>query len=211
MCYSETMSLVAFLLGIAGSTLVYTLGAPADRIIALTMGYISFIQIIEWLLWRHPVCDTYHKQISIAGMWINGLQPVILGVLTLLLSPRTTYKPIVLGIVLFYLVFALKYCDQYSPGLQCTTQRPKDPHLVWNWLIMPSYQIMWILFITSVSLIGIFGMPTLSSGIFIAASFIVSMITSMIVYPRQDVGSMWCFFAFLISPTYYMLRINKIL
>ena len=40
------------------------------------------MQGIEFLLWKHPVCDDYHKAVSVAGMILNHLQPVVLGAAT---------------------------------------------------------------------------------------------------------------------------------
>ena len=180
MCFSKEVSLITLLVGVVGSAFVYTLGSDFDRIAALFLGYVSLMQGIELILWNHQKCDTFHKSISALGMLLNLGQPIVLGLLTLILNNKE--------------------------NLRCTQPRANDPHLVWNWTILKSWRTDWAIYIIVACLISILGMPTFTQGMLFAGALFFSMIISIIVYPRQDMGAMWCFFSALSPPIYYFLR-----
>ena len=108
-----------------------------------------------------------------------------------------------------YTLYAILYLQQYKSNLQCTTPRPNDPHLVWNWLILPYYYWSWFVYIATVCAIVILGMPTLYKGISFASMAVLSMGLSIAFYPRQDMGAMWCFFTAGLMPIYYIYRVLK--
>ena len=184
----------------------YSLGTVSDHIIALFLGYVALMQGIEWILWNNQTCDSFHKQVSIAGMLLNLSQPIVFGLLILLLNTRLTYKLPIIAIMVSSVLYSMNYVLQYKDHLHCTIPRPNDPHLVWNWTVMDSYQPMWFLYIAVFVVIAMLGMPTLRGGLLTSISMMIGMITSMLVYPRQDVGAMWCFFGALLAPIYYISR-----
>jgi len=205
MCYSEEVSMLTFLVGTFGGILVYSLGTAFDQIIGVYFGYVAFMQLIEWLLWRHQVCDDYHKGVSYTGMMLNGIQPVVLGALILAWSPRTTYKSLIGMITLGYLLFALYNTRHYTSNLQCTQPQTNDPHLVWNWTSFDSFPVMWMVYMSTCFIICLLGMPTLRLGLIFGGGTILSLLISMMVYKRQDVGAMWCFFTNFVPVSYYLL------
>jgi len=208
MCFSAEVSLATLLIGLFGSSLVYSLGKPTDRIVALFLGYVSLMQGIEFILWKHQTCDNIHKGVSFLGATLNTLQPIVLGFLLLTISPRQTYASEIKTIMLLYLAFGMIYGLQYIFGdFMCTTPRKDDPHLVWNWTVMPYYEACWFSYIlTSVSLC-ILGMPSLTSGLFFGGFYLITMIVSILNYKRQDMGAMWCFFTVFYPLVYYGYRI----
>lgn len=208
MCYSAEVSLITLIVGLVGSAFVYTLGSAFDRIFALFLGYVSLMQGIELILWNHQKCDTFHKKISVLGMLLNLGQPIVLGILTLIISNRKEFRLEILGILALYCLYVIHMFYSYEENLQCTNPRANDPHLVWNWTILDSWRTDWIVYITAACLISILGMPTLNQGMIFAGGLFVSMIISIIVYPRQDMGAMWCFFSALSPPIFYFLRKN---
>ena len=213
MCFSAQASLASFLVGIIGCVFVYNLKnrTQFDIILALYIGYVSIMQGIEFLLWSHQKCDDYHKLISKMGMVLNSAQPLVLCIILLFISPRfmKNIHPILL-IILSYSLYAFFYFKQYTGNLQCTVPRPDDPHLVWNWNIMSSYHIWWAVYISTVVLISILGMPTLMIGSMFAFFASASLGLSILLYPRQDVGALWCFFTSLTPPLYYFYRVIQI-
>jgi hypothetical protein len=206
MCFSAEVSLATFLIGTIGSYFVYSLGTVVDKIVALFLAYVASMQAIEWILWNHQTCDSFHKNVSLAGMILNASQPIVLGLILLVLSAKPNNRIPLILIMIATWIFAISYTQQYQGDLRCTTPRPNDPHLVWNWTTMKSYKWSWILYITSVVAILLIGMPTVRSGFFAAFFINIGMTTSMLVYPRQDMGAMWCFFAALTPPFYYIAR-----
>jgi len=212
MCFSSEVSLLTLLIGLTGSLLVWNLGTNSDKIISGYLGYVSLMQLTEYLLWNYQKCDDFHKNISISGMILNVLQPVVLGILVLVLSPRQIYKILIYIILFVYISITFGwYVQQYTSDLQCTNPRKDDPHLVWNWTILKDYEIGWFGYIVTSMLISILGMPTLNSGIFLALGLLISMLISIIVYPRQNMGALWCFFSAFGPIGYYMLRISRVI
>lgn len=204
MCFSPEVSLATFLIGTIGAAFAYSLGTVTDHIIAVFLGYVALMQGIEWILWNHQTCDSFHKQVSLAGMILNLSQPIVFGLLILMFNTRPRYKLPIIAIMISSIVYSINYVVQYKDDLQCTTPRPNDPHLVWNWTVMDSYQHMWFLYIAVFVAIAMLGMPTLQSSLLVSISMIFGMITSILVYPRQDMGAMWCFFAAFTPFIYYI-------
>jgi hypothetical protein len=183
---------------------VYNLGTVIDRIIGGYLGYVSIMQLIELLLWSHQTCDSYHKNLSIAGMFLNTTQPIVLGLLVLLFSPKKS--PWIYALIVTYSIGVAYYATEYTSDLQCTTPKEKDPHLVWNWSILPSSNSWLILYILTSMGIAILGIPNLLQGIKVALFMAVTMLVSTIVYPRQDMAAMWCFFTAFVPMGYYLSR-----
>ena len=206
MCFSAEASLATFLIATISAMFAYSLGTVSDRIIALFIGYIGCIQGIEWILWNNQTCDSFHKHVSITGMILNLYQPIIFGLLILLFNTRLRYTVPIIAIMVSSVLYSINYVLQYKDDLQCTTPRPNDPHLVWNWTVMDSYEHMWFLYIAVFVAIALLGMPTLRGGFSISIAMITGMVLSILVYPRENVGSMWCFFGALLAPIYYISR-----
>jgi hypothetical protein len=208
MCFSAQASLATLIIGLLGSAIVYTLKRPFDHIIALYLAYVSLMQGVEYALWSHQTCDETHKWISRLGMVLNGTQPLVLGLIVMCMSQRASKNMvIILSIMVAYSVCAVLYFKEYTSGLQCTTPRADDPHLVWNWNILSSYHIWWTIYLATVVLISVFGMPTLKNGTDFALIGAIGMGLSILIYPRQDMGDMWCFFTALTPPIYYIYHL----
>jgi len=209
MCFSANASLATFLIGGIGSYLVWTLGSSFDKIIGAFMGFVSLMQGIEYVLWKNQECNRSNKLVSIVGMWLNHLQPLVLGALVLGLSPRSTYTTWIQWIMALYTAVIIPYSLQFQDkaNLQCTGTKPGNPHLVWNWNGMSYGFSIYILFLVTMSLIAILGMPTLTQGAvcaFIAA--IIFLLSRLFFYKRAVVGAMWCFFVVFLPAMYYILR-----
>jgi len=206
MCFSKEVSLFTLLIGTFGSFLVYTLGTIFDKILGLYIGYVSLMQGIEFVLWSHQTCDAFHKHISFLGMILNLSQPIVFGLIILLINTKLKHRFSIIAIMLMYIIFAIHYCSKYSVGLRCTKPRANDPHLVWNWTILESYRTAWAVYIITMMLLSILGMPTIFLGVLVAFSLLFAMSLSIIIYPRQDMGAMWCFFTAFLPLIYYVLR-----
>ena len=206
MCFSPEASLAALIAGLGGSYLVYGLGKPTDKILALFLGFVSLMQGIEFILWNHQTCDDFHKNVSVLGFLLNYVQPIVLGIVVLALSPRQTYRSLIIGIMFTYGLVGI-LMQLFNERISfCTTPRPDDPHLVWNWLNGDYYEMHWLSY-TAISIsILILGMPTLNTGIFMALVYSLTMAISKIIYKRESVGSMWCFFTAFSPFIYYISK-----
>lgn len=203
MCFSKEVSLSTFLIGVGLSLYIFFgLGSPTDKIVSGFFGYVSLMQGIEYLLWDHQTCDNYHKSVSYTGMWLNHLQPIVLGILILIYGPADM-RSRVLTIMGVYIATIVPFSLQYENigDMLCTTPKKDNPHLAWNWNTMPHQFNMYLIFVGAIMALFIFGMP--KNGVVMAAFTVSSLIVSLLVYPRESIGAIWCVYA-AFAPLVYM-------
>jgi len=208
MCFSAEVSLVTFIIGTVGSFFVYNLGTPFDHIVGLYLGFTSLIQGIEFLLWSHQTCDSYHRMVTFIGSVLTSAQPIFLGALVLAFSAPAKNRIPILCLMAFMLITTVYHGYPFivSPELKCTKPREGDPHLVWNWTILPNNLLMWFIYVGVCVSVCFLGMPTKDAVLF-SGTLVGSLLTSALIYPRQDLGSMWCFFSAFIPFIYYFHRV----
>ena len=203
MCYSERISLLTFL---TGSVFSMAIALRKNRNYTILGGFLLFVSLmqgIEYLLWRHPVCDQYNKNISILGMILNHAQPVVLSGLLIGLGGRNV--PILLGITAIYLLTIIPYSFQFltEESLQCTTTQSNDPHLVWNWNTLKGSKFVYGIFLASFALLFSFGMPDANRGLLYAVVSVLTYMTSSLFYDRKVMGALWCFYTSFIPALVY--------
>ena len=204
MCYSAEVSLLTFGLGIGcSSLLVLHSTTPFHTLLGWFLGYVSLMQGIEYLLWKHPHCDSYHKRVSVMGMILNHSQPIVLALLTWLVYAR---QGMVLWLlVLLYTIVIVPYSLQYTSDLQCSTRQcgATDPHLVWNWNTMSQDTWVYLVFLATFVGVAWFGMPTQEGRLFSVAAVITYALSSA-VYDRKVMGSLWCFWTAFVPFVLYV-------
>lgn len=214
MCFSAEISILTFLIGMIGAYLTISLDNKTDKIIGYFFGFVALMQLIEYLLWTHQKCDKYNKLLSIMGMILNHLQPIVLGFLILYFYNQNPNKIIIYSILLIYTLVIIPYSLQFirSGNFDCTLKDKKqNNHLVWNWNLMNMAHIVYTIFTLSLAAISFFGFPTLTQGISFALVVIISYLTSMIIYPSKVIGALWCFYTVFILFFYYIFRISGII
>ena len=206
MCFSANISLLAFIFGIIGSILVFTLGGPSNKIISLFFAFLSSMQLIEYFLWKHQVCDNYNKLLSKIGMWLNHLQPVVLGLLVIIFNHSKNILYYICSIIFIYLIGMIPYSLQYKDigKLQCTLKNITTQHLTWNWNILYNADFIYTIFFCF-ALIFIFyiGLPNKTLKIYAIIITIITYISSAIIY-RKNMGALWCFYSVFIPMIYYL-------
>jgi len=136
MCFSAEVSIITFLIGIVGAFLCIQLNTKVDKIIGYFYGFVALMQLIEYLLWMHQKCDNYNKFLSITGMLLNHLQPIVLGLLVLYFNKNNKNKWIIYLILSIYTIIIVPYSLQFiqSGDFDCTLKDDKqNSHLIWNW------------------------------------------------------------------------------
>lgn len=101
-----------------------------------------------------------------AGLILNHLQPIVLGLLILWFNPTFTgslqdiknYNNII-SIMIIYSIFIIIYSLQFKNELQCTMKNNETKHLDWQWNDLPNKLIIYIIFILSFVLLFILGLP----------------------------------------------------
>jgi hypothetical protein len=206
MCYSSEVSLATFSIGLGFSILLIFNKDPFHKLIGFFLGFVSFMQFIEYLLWNHQVCDDYNKNVSIAGMLLNHLQPVVLAFITGLIYKKNIHTLFVISLV--YLSVIIPYSLQYTSDIQCSTKQcsKTDPHLVWNWNTMKYTDIVYIIFLAAFVGIALYGMP-FPEGILFSSVSVLTYVSSILLYDRKVVGSMWCFWTAFFPAIMYLTNL----
>ena len=207
MCFSEQASIRSLLAGLIGSGLCVSLGSVSDKIIGYFLGFVSLMQGIDYLLWRHQKCDMYNRVISVLGMILNHLQPFVLGIVVLLLNPKNEYNKTIMSLMIIYLIVIIPYSYQFIKMKgTCTLKGENHDHLIWNWNRLPFARVRYFTFLVVMSAIFILGTPNKMAGSAFAMCGLVMYSTSLIVYPKEVAGALWCYYTAYIPITYYVLR-----
>jgi hypothetical protein len=207
MCYSKEVSITTFLIGVSFSALLIFRGPTDDKIVGLFLAYISFMQAFEYLLWSNQKCDDVNKNISLTAMFFLHLEPVVLAAIALLLSPIQSTKPVILLLVAIYAFIAIPFTQQYLRAEpECTLRKEPDPHLFWPWTAKPKSLQMYVIFAGLLSIIPILSLRDKAYGYTTGFLAMFTFVVSGIVYKREFVGSMWCFFGSFVPALLYFLR-----
>jgi hypothetical protein len=204
MCFSFEASISAFVLGILGSVLIFRLGTVDDKIFGLFFGYVSLMQGIEGVLWKHQKCDDFHKNVTSLGMILNMSQPLFLLFASRLFYPSNKNITLLYAIALLYMSYEIYHFIQFQQTSHCTTPQKDDPHLIWSWLNMKDTYITWTVYLSTLFLMFTFGMKSINSGLFAGFGGLITALLSSMFYPGRSVGSIWCFFTAFIPVLYLM-------
>lgn len=168
------------------------------------------MQIIDYLLWRHQICDDYNRMISLLGMFLNHSQPIVLGILILLFNP--IHKNIIVGLMLLYLCVVIPYSIPFvtNKKLQCTI-KGKDNHLLWNWNLMKYKIIMYFIYLFVICGMFIYGFTNYKIGLISAFVAIITYVSSLFLYSQKYVGTIWCYYSVFIPIISYLLQYYKFL
>jgi hypothetical protein len=206
MCYSAPVSLGTYLLGSVFSYLLYLEKDPLSKVIGGFMGYVVLMQLIEFLLWSRQVCDIINKSISFAGLILNYTQPVILAILLLkFYNQKHLNKKLIIGIMITYIILISLYIIQFMNQDKCSLKKG-NPYLLWNWSDLKFAIFANILYIVTLFSLFFIGIPNkmIASIIFIIGGS--TLLLSYMYYPRNFVGSIWCFFAAFIPGLFYLYK-----
>jgi hypothetical protein len=215
MCFSPLASLSTFLIGIIGAILCLTLGTPTDKLVGLFFGFVSSMQGIEFALWENQTCNDMNKIISVLGMVLNHLQPIVLSILILLLNPNLstmTKQIIILSTIIYAIVitaYSLQFISNDKSDDGCTIKNEYN-HLEWDWNGMKNRTFVYMLFLFMLVFLFYVGTPDKKSGIILSAISLISYLISYFIYKdKKVVGSLWCLFASFTPVLWY--GYNKII
>lgn len=213
MCFSAQASLSTLVIGLVGSLAVYQLPKPEDKVLGLFFAFISLMQGIDYILWTHPHCDAFNRDVSRVGMWLNHHQPIVLSSLILAFFPKTPWKSVILLLTTLYFSSVLAYGLQFHrlPIEQQCTHTETEPHIRYSWSTLPGaiplYVFLLCLFVV-LPLLG-FQDKTIASAVVITGS--LSWITTDLVYEKRYFSSLWCFYAAFLPLLYLGARQSSLL
>lgn len=207
MCFSQEASIQSFLCGIISSILCIALNKPTDKIIGYLFGFVSLMQGIEWLLWKHQKCDSYNKDLSKLGMIFNHLQPIMFGVIILLIN-KNVDKEKIIGIICLYLCIIVPYSIKFlkDEKTHCTIKNENTNHLLWHWNSMNDNTMAYSVFLVTFCYISLVGIPKFENGVIFAIIIAMSFYSSSIFYNHQNVGALWCYYAAYFPLIYFIMR-----
>ncbi len=207
MCHSAPVSLVSFTIGAIFSYLLYCENDISYKILGIFLGYIILMQLIEFLLWSHQVCDNYNKSISFLGMYINYLQPFVLAMLLLYFYKQHNFNKKILIITgSIYLLIMLLYTSQYYFNSDKCTIKNNNPYLLWNWGQMNYSSLVSVIYVITLFILIYFGIPDKKAAFGIIFLSFITLLLSVIFYPRPFIGSIWCFFGAFIPLMFYIYK-----
>lgn len=208
MCFSAKVSFITLTLGLVTSFICILLGSVTDKIVGYFFAFVSLMQVIEYLLWKHQICDNYNRFLSIMGMILNHLQPVILAIVMLIFYKNNPNKKWIFVVVFIYLCVIIPYSQQFinNKKLQCTIKDVKSKHLTWIWNDMKNYTISYFVFVLTACVLFLLGLPNIKMAIL---SIIVTIftLTTTTFYYKDHVGALWCYYVVFIPTIYIICRV----
>ncbi len=213
MCFSPLASISTLVIGLSGAYLCYSLGTPTDKLVALMFGFVSLMQGIEYLLWENQKCNSTNKGISLLGMILNHLQPVVLAILILVLNKDLdkNIKNKIVSFTAVYIVVITFYSFQFFNNTKCTIKNIHN-HLGWEWNGMEYRVFVYLLFLFTMFYLFLKGTPNKKYGKILAGITLISYPISYFIYKDQQViGSMWCLFASFMPIIWFFLRKKQII
>ncbi len=208
MCFSPLASITSFIIGILGALLCLTLGTDTDKIVAYIYGFASLLQGIEYLLWNNQTCNNINKSISLFGMILNHLQPIVLCILILVLNKSLSdiNKKIILFLIFIYVIITSLYSYQILSNNECTIKNEYN-HLEWKWHEMDYRGIIYNYFVFVIVLMFFLGIPDAKYGKILGFIALVTYLISFFVYKQERViGSLWCLFSAFVPFIWFILR-----
>jgi hypothetical protein len=207
MCFSKEVSLKTFLLGLAGSLLTISLNTSSDIIFGLFLIYISFVQFIEYLIWKNQTCNEYNKLLTkIEMLWVNA-EPLILGLLILIINKKLTSYLKNIFILLVFLFFIMFLIYNKNINDNCTIKNEND-HLEWKWKNKINSNLYYIIFIVLFFFFSYRGFPNKIYGEVVAFILLITYIASRIIYKNKDSGTIWCYYGALVPIFWYIVRVT---
>jgi hypothetical protein len=208
MCFSPLASISSFIIGIIGALLCYNLGTSTDKLVAGIYGFASLMQGIEYLLWKNQTCNNINKSISLFGMILNHLQPIILCILILILNKNLSEinKKIILFFTFIYVIIISLYSYQILTNNECTIKNEYN-HLEWKWHEMNYRGIIYNYFVFIIVLQFFLGTPNAKYGKILGLIALITYLISFFVYRQKRViGSLWCLFSAFVPFAWFILR-----
>jgi len=210
MCFSEQASIVSFTAGILGSALCFSLGTIPDKVIGLFLVYVSLMQGIEFLLWRHQICDDYNRILSIASMVFVNTQPIVLGLIILYFAGQKMVSWRINLIVALILIYAIVITGYSIPFLADTTNqcilKNETNHLRWKWNAREGSSYVYTLYVIILCCLFILG---LKYGLFFAGVTVFTHLSSLLLYPTSVAGSIWCYYVAYFPILYFIARVSS--
>lgn len=197
MCYSATSSFGTFFFVFLISCVLWIRGSKIQKGLSIILLFISFMQVIEGLLWLNIQCNSINIFITSFIPILLFFQPIV--VIFIIYSfgigllPPLLYK-ILLGIWIFSIPLFL---DWMKDGVGKCTTIGENGHLVWPYTNTSDHFFEQTLYNILMG-IGIATLNTEWYGFFYLVMATLGYYKSRITY-RHSWGSIWCHYVNILA------------
>jgi len=192
MCWNQDISINTFLFACLALLFIFLTNTFTkyksktfdNPFVYLFLLVVSFMQMIEFLLWRNLKNKIINERLSKTASFLITLQPMIL----MFMIPNLTIKYCML---LFYLLFIIVYFEYkliYNP-IHFQTTIGKNGHLSWEWMNFTGYENIWCVIYLSFYILSAILMND-----FLLASVIISsvLISLFYLFKYNTFSTIWC-------------------
>jgi hypothetical protein len=198
-CYNKEVSLVTYIIGSVSSVYLILRKNKSYKIAGSFLLFVSQMQLIEYLIWNHDVkCDDFNYRVSNIGSLLNHFQPIVFYLFVRYFNRNNELKNKELLNVLasIYIICMITYSRDVYP-LECVTL-DKYNHLYWDWNYKKCYRIFYVIFVTILVLMNLYGIEK-PYNILFALIFLGTYLLSLYKYSNtKAVGAIWCWYAALV-------------
>ncbi|KAG5183132.1 hypothetical protein JKP88DRAFT_273110 [Tribonema minus] len=193
MCATAGSSLANFCFGIVGCAL---LGRQHGLAECAFYAFVLLMQLVEMLLHMSPYCGAVNAGVTVAGIWLNHLQPIVMWASVRADPAARKPGPAVTALMRTYTWLAIIYSLSALTSVNCTlVNEVSAPFLYWAWNGCAGHEAFYLLFLLTLSSVAWACLADASFHVFI---ILTSYAVSFAVYGRtRSVGRNWCFSASL--------------
>ena len=227
MCFNERVSILAYLAGMSGSSVLWNMNRKPE---ALFFGWATQMQLIEYFLWQNQpcqleekekkvcedssivLCNDTNKTISKIGLFVNNLEPLILFAGIQMYSPLRLPLFMIVMVCIFIIFNFVHTVDviqrsENNDKEGCTLVTEESyPHLFWKWNQGSFAGIFYLSFVLIIAMLSYYGVP---DGYLLSFTSTIGFLTSHYIYrDKKSTGSMWClmgaFTPWILAGIYWM-------
>jgi len=195
MCWNTETSVITLVIGTVFTILLLVKYPDKNvRVVALLWQFVLFMQLFEALSWisKNTQNNTLSKFSTLGAFIFNVLQPIVAGLLCILISESTTIKYTLSILMILYIMILFYYVSDTSFENPLYNNEETCHHLQLYWWSGFSI-LVFILYISIISISCLSLLP-LRFGIFQLSYIIITLLLSIWLYPCTY-GSIWCWFA----------------
>jgi hypothetical protein len=193
MCWNKEVSLITFIVALAGCSYLYRRNGPNDRYIAVFGVVIAMMQIAEFFMWIDQSCGKINMYASMFAIFILLVQPLVNMFCGIFLSdtPNKNILTIMVGLYIIFVayLFILNYNQTINYCGVSDCKHNNSCNLEWKFIdTINSNQIfIWMIFLLMPAL---FMIPHYQGFVLL----IIGLGTYLLSRRYNDtvVGSLWC-------------------
>ncbi len=190
MCINSEISIISYIIGISSSIILFYRGYKIEGLI---YGYISQMQLIEFLLWNNNNKSNINKIITKLGIFLTHTQPIFLYLIILKYNRKIINDKYFHLIIFVFIISTIIYFnDNYKLLDKNTIGIPNKKELQWN-IQYGKNKKYYFIFTASLALLCIIGLSKYNylNALILTIGFIISFIK---YYKSKGVGTMWCLY-----------------